>query len=59
MEVSDIQIEALADDFTDKAMEKIYGSRYTELDSLEDDKELSEVWDSLNESFYTAMHNLI
>lgn len=59
MEVSDIQIEALADDFTAKAMEKIYGSRYTELDNLEDDKELSEIWDSLNESFYTAMHNLI
>ena len=59
MEVSDIQIEALADDFTARAMAKIYGSRYTELDNLEDDKELSEIWDSLNESFYTAMHNLI
>ena len=59
MEVSDIQIEALADDFTARAMTKIYGSRYTELDNIEDDEELSEAWNSLNENFYTAMHNLI
>lgn len=53
--MNESKMQALADEFTAKVMTELYGSRFTELDNLEDDKELSEVWDEYNCAFYAAM----
>lgn len=58
LELKESRIEALADEMTAKVMTEVYGERYTKLDNLEDDKELSDVWDELNGGFYTTMHNM-
>ena len=55
--LSEIKIQELADKATNVAMTDVYGERFTNLDNLEDDKELSDVWDSLNEQFYSTLEN--
>lgn len=57
--LSETKVEALADEFTNKAMTEEYGSRFTELENLEDDEELSQMWEELNSGFYLIMHNLL
>ena len=57
--LTESKIQEFADEFTNKVMTEEYGSRYSELENIEDDEELSEVWDELNEEFYTTMHNFI
>ena len=59
LNLTESKVESLADELTAKVMTETYGERYTKLDNLEDDKELSDVWDELNEGFYTTMHNMI
>ena len=45
----------LADKLTDTALTEMYGERYTNLDNLEDDKQLSDEWDYLNNGFYNTL----
>ena len=55
--LSEIKIQELADKATNVVMTDVYGERFTNLNNLEDDKELSDVWDSLNEQFYSTLEN--
>ena len=42
----------LADKLTNEVLTEIYGERFTELDNIEDDKELDNDWEYFNEQFY-------
>ena len=59
LKLTESKVQSLADEFTAKVMTETYGERYTKLDNLENDQELSDVWDELNGGFYTAMRNMI
>ncbi len=56
LKLKESKVQSLADEFTAKVMTETYGERYTKLSNLEDDPELSEVWDELNEGFYSTIY---
>jgi hypothetical protein len=56
LKLKESKAQSLADEFTAKVMTEVYGERYTKLGNLEDDHELSEVWDELNEGFYSTIY---
>jgi hypothetical protein len=45
----------LADKLTNEVLTEIYGERFTELDNIEDDKELDNDWEHFNEQFYDML----
>ena len=52
------KIQCLADKFTNEVLTAKFGMRFTSLNDLEDDKELSVLWDILNENFYELINSI-
>ena len=45
----------LADEFTNKVLTAKYGDRFSDLEDVEEDKEINEEWEFLNEKFYNLL----
>ena len=47
--------QELTDKLTNLLLTEVYGERFTELDSLEDDGELDNEWEIMNEQIYNLL----
>ena len=47
--------QELTDKLTNLLLTEVYGERFTELDSLEDDGELDNEWEIMNERIYNLL----